>query len=152
MEFISNLPIFFWVILLFVAIGGIYRLVTGQATQRDMEHAESLAQSGRWEESAAIYRKLIIERFDFPERAIPASDKLAALYREHNVDADVSELQQSMALLKEIEDSKSSDIKKTRMRSDLLLKVVPILNALPPAVDSQLASGGGEESTPSAPP
>jgi hypothetical protein len=149
MEFISNLPVFFWVVMVFAAIGGIYRLVTGKATQRDMEEAESLSVAGHWEKSAAIYRRLIIERFDFPDKAIPASDSLKALYREHNIDADVAELEQSMALLKEIENSKSSDIKKTRMRSDLLQKVVPILNALPPAVDSGSRAGGAEEITPS---
>lgn len=151
MEFISNLPVFFWVILVFAAIGGIYSLVTGKATQRDMEQAESLSRSGNWEESAAIYRKLIIERFDFPDRAIPASEKLKALYREHSIGADVSELEQSMELLEEIESSKSSDIKKTRMRNELLQKVVPILNALPPVIETASSAGGGEEFTPSAP-
>ena len=145
MEFLGNMPVFFWVIMFFAAIGGIYRLVTGKATQRDMEQAEALAHSDRWEDSAAIYRKLIIERFDFPEKAVPASDKLKALYREHNVDVDVSELEQSMTLLQEIENSKSTDIKKTRMRNDLLQKLVPILNALPPVVEV-------EEFTPSAAP
>lgn len=145
MEFISNMPVFFWVILVFAAIGGIYSLVTGKATQRDMDEAEALSRSGRWEDGAGIYRKLIIERFDFPERAIPASEALKALYREHNVDADVSELEQSMQLLKEIEDSKSSDIKKTRMRNDLLQKVVPILNALPPTVEGAAPARGADD-------
>ena len=152
MEFISNLPVFFWVVMVFAAIGGIYSLVTGKATKRDMEQAEALAQTGHWEESASIYRKLIIERFDFPDRAIAASDNLKALYRDQNIDADVSDLEQSMALLRDIESTKSSAGKKARMRNELLQKVVPILNALPPVDDSAPPTGVVEEFSPSSPP
>ena len=144
MEFLSNMPVFFWVILVFAAIGGIYSLVTGKATQRDMEQAEALSEAGRWESAAGIYRNLIVQRFDFPDKATAASDALKALYLKHDVDADVSGLDESMNVLTDIENAKVSNIKKTRMRGELLQKTVPVLNALPPAVDSA-SPGGGDE-------
>lgn len=150
MEFIGNLPVFFWVAVVFFAIGGIYRLVVGQSTQRDMEQAESMAHSDRWEESAAIYRGLILDRLDFSDKAIAAADKLKALYREHDVDADVSALEQSMELLKDIENAKVSDRKKNGMRSDLQQNLIPVLNALPPVIETTAEGGGQEEFTPSA--
>lgn len=139
MDFIADLPIFFWVFLVLAGIGGIYRLLVGQSTRRDMASAALLEQTDRWQESADIYRRLILDRMDFPDQAADAAAKLGALYRQHAVAANVGELDESMRVLADIDQSGGSDRQKAQMKQELRNKLVTILNALPPALEPPTA-------------
>lgn len=145
MDFLADMPIFFWVFLVLAAIGGVYRLAVGQSTRRDMESAATLEQTDRWEESAGIYRKLILDRLDFPDQAADAAKKLASLYRAHGVEADLAGLDESMRVLADIDQSGASDRQKTQMKQDLHYKLQGLLNAMPPAVAAPTASHGDVE-------
>lgn len=135
MDFLANMPIFFWVVAVLAGIGSIYGMVVNRSTRRGLEQAEEFAQTGRWEDSASIYRQLILDRLDFPRQAAEAADSLAALYRERAVDADLTALEESMRVLLDIDRADVSDRQKAQMRRDLHERLAPMLRALPPAVE-----------------
>jgi len=128
----THIPIFVWFMLAMALIGGIYRIWQLQSTRKTLKQAATLTTSD-WQEASALYKRIIVERVDDSKVVEDTIGKLAALYRQHNVDADLSPLQQCVQLLEEIHQSGAPDRQKNHLNAETQQKIQRIVNRLPPS-------------------